>query len=536
MKTTLLTVFLFSMLMNSAQPFSSDTISVNNISARFFSNGMVSYGGNAGQLSTTNDAHFFVPKDSGVQALFGAGLWVGGYDNVFGVLHMSSVRYDDSLTNFRPGPIANSYGGSYQQRYNHVWKVSRQQIDYHQQNYNSISYVAPADITNWPGNGNAANGEPGILAPFVDLNANGMYEPQLGDYPDVPGDEALYIIYSDHSSVNSTNYGNKLQVDVHLMVYGYQGTASPALNNSLFMHYAVVNRSDDGYHDLLLGSWNDFDLGDFSNDRVGCDTSLNSFFVYNGSSPDVDLQGSKGYGAMKATFGVKLLNRKLTSFAYFTNGATFAQTDPSTPHQHYNYMDGFWADGTPFTYGSVGYNGGTATKLMFPGRPCEAGEWSDQTSGQQAGDRRALGSTGKYNLPAGESICLDIAYVFATGSSQATCIADGVDSLAVRMQQVQSFYNSSTASCYDLALGTSDFYEEGAVVYPNPANDKATLQLPNDELYNLRLLNVNAQEVFNVIGVSSRYTFHTSHLAPGVYMLVAENRDRRITGKVVIQK
>jgi hypothetical protein len=535
MKHLLLPAFLFSVLLNSAQPFNSDTISVNNISARFFSNGMVSYGGNAGQFSTTSDAHFFVPKDSGVQALFGGSLWVGGYDDVFGVLHMSSVRYDDSLTNFRPGPIASSYSGNYEQRYNHVWKVSRQQIDYHQQHFNDVGYVAPADLTNWPCNGNTANGEPGILAPFVDLNSNGVYEPQSGEYPDVLGDEALYIIYSDHANVNNTNYGNKLQVDVHLMVYGYQ-SSSAALNNSLFVHYAVVNRSNDGYNDLLLGSWNDFDLGSFANDRVGCDTTLNSFFVYNGYLPDLDLQGSKGYGTMRASFGVKFLNRKLTSFAYFTNGATFAQTDPSTPHQHYNYMDGFWADGTPYSTGGTGYNTGVPTKYIFPSIPCDSSGWSDQTSGQPAGDRRALGSTGKYNLPAGGSICLDMAYVFATGSAQATCIADGVDSLAARMQEVQTFYNSSAASCYDLALELPAIKEEEAVLYPNPATDKVTLKLPEDGVYSVQLSDINGKVVLSKASVSSVYTFNTSHLAPGVYMLIAENRDRRITGKVVIQK
>jgi hypothetical protein len=35
------------------------------------------------------------------------------------------------------------------------------------------------------------------LLPFADVNNNGIYDPSYGDYPNVLGDEALYLMYND---------------------------------------------------------------------------------------------------------------------------------------------------------------------------------------------------------------------------------------------------------------------------------------------------------------------------------------------------
>lgn len=512
-----------------AQFYQSEIISTNNISARFFSNGMVSFDG--------NNPHFAVPKDSGTHALFAGCLWIGGFDDTYGVLHASFMRFDDSLTNFRPGPIANNYSGVYQQRYDKVWKVTQQQIDYHRQHFTDVNYAANSAILDWPANGNVANGEPAVLAPFADYNNNLVYEPGFGEHPIILGDEALYIIYSDRFSPNSVNCGNPLNVDVHLMVYAYTGASAPAIRNTLFMHYNIVNRNADGYHDLLIGSWSDFDLGDFSNDRVGCDTSLNSYFVYNASIPDVGMQGIKGYGYTKPAFGIKFLNTPLHSFAFFQNGATSNYSDPVTPFQHYNIMDAIWPDGVHFNWTDLtGYVGGQFNH-MFPGSPCDSTAWSEvNITSITAGDRRALGSSGKHSLPAGSNFCFDMAYVFANGNLQASCIADAVDSLGIRMRQVQTFYNYQADLCDKLSTSIVSLNSGSLLIYPNPASDKVTLVLPEEGIYNVQLSDINGRVVLSRFAITSKYTFNTSHLAPGVYMLVAENLNRRITGKVVIQK
>lgn len=511
-----------------AQVYQSETIAINNFSSQFFSNGVAAE-------ADGGFAHFNVPKDSQTTALYAAALWVGGYD-AGNNLHVSSIRYDDSITNFRPGPIATSYAGNYMQRYDRVWKVNLQQIDYHRQHYSDVAYTPATAITEWPGNGNVANGEPAVTAPFADLNGNLVYEPQLGEYPIIRGDEALYMIYSDHSNISTTQVGVPLGIDVHLMVYAYTDGPSSALGNSLFLNYNVINRSGNSYHDVLVGKWSDFDLGSYANDRVGCDTTLNSFFVYNGTSPDVSTQGLQGYGFKQAALGVKMLNHELYSFAYFTNGAVLAQNDPTTATQHYNYMNGRWNDGTPFTKGGNGYNTGATTNFCFPGDPCGQSEWSDVNSGHSAGDRRALGSIGKFNLPAGGNICVDLAYVFAAVDTGAGCQFDVVDSLSARMQQVQNFYNSSVTSCNAFVLGVEEFAIGSLKVYPNPAVNQVMVELPETGTYKLRLTDLNGRAVIKVEQASALQPLNVSQLPPGVYFLNAEGNAHILKAKLVIER
>ncbi|MCW5907924.1 MAG: T9SS type A sorting domain-containing protein [Chitinophagales bacterium] len=507
----------------------SATIATNNISARFFSNGMVSFDG--------NKANFSVPKDSNAHALYAGSLWVGGFDNTYGVLHISTMTYDDSLTNFRFGPIANSYSGTYSQRYNKVWKVKQSDIDYHLLHYNDVGYTAPTDILDWPGNGNTGNGEPLLLAPFADLNGNFLYEPNLGEYPLIKGDEALYIVYSDRANPNNVLYGNPLKVDVHLMVYAYEGFAAPHLRNSLFCHYNIVNRANDGYYNVLIGSWSDFSLGCFNDDHIGSDSALSTFYVYNGSFPDVDCQGVKGYQTTKATFGISFLNKDLHAFMWYMSSAGFPpHTQAYSPFQHYNFMNAIWGDGNHLTYGGSGYSGTTQHNYIFSGNPCAPSQWSEISNNIVAGDRRGLGSTGKFNLPKSGNLCFDLAYVFAEGNPQAACFADGVDSLKKRIQQVRSFYNFTAPACYSFSTGTAELHENDFHIYPNPAKNTLTVELKDNVVCTLQLFDVSGKEIMRAETRLQALTLNTANVNAGVYFLVIKSATGQFVRKVVIEK
>jgi hypothetical protein len=513
-----------------AQTPDSAVISTNNFAAKFYADGTIA--------SKSVGVKFTVPKDSGANALFAANLWIGGFDDTYGVLHISSGTYDDSLTNYRYGPIGNSYNAAYAQRYNKVWKVKQSDIDYHKIHWKDLGYTTPADILSWPGNGNTGNGEPLLLAPFEDKNGNFQYEPLSGETPIIRGDEALYIIYSDRGNVDHVKYGNPLNMDVHLMVYAYENPADTDLYNTLFCHYNIVNRSNEGYHDVLIGSWNDFDLGCFSNDRVGCDTVLNSFFVYNGTTSDIDCQGVKGYGYSKPNLGVTFLNSELHSFAYFTNGAPWNMADPKNPFQQYNYMDAIWPDGTHFNENS-GYMGDSLTNFLFPGNPCDSSTWSElyYFLNLPAGDRRALGSTGKFNLPAGGSKCVDLAYVFATGNPQAACIADGVDSLKERIQRVQSFYNATTAACHSFNTGVQELSENTLQLYPNPANEVVTVLAGEQNIAQLTVTDVNGRVIYHTQNTGApTHRINTAGFSAGLYFLSAQSGGKTFYGKLVVNR
>lgn len=533
MKNTLLICFsLLALQSTFAQAIDSAILSTNNFAAKFYANGFVS--------STGVTAGFAVPKDSGTHALFAGNLWIGGFDDTYGVLHISTGSYDDSLTNYRYGPIGNTYNAVYAQRYNKVWKVKQSDIDYHKIHWKDLGYTAPADILSWPGNGNTANGEPLLLAPFDDKNGNFLYEPLSGETPVIRGNEALYIIYSDRGNVDHTQYGNPLNIDVHLMVYAYESPANVDLYNTLFCHYNIVNRSTESYHDILIGSWNDFDLGCFYNNRVGCDTVLNSFFVYNGYIPDVDCQGVKGYGYKRPALGLTFLNNTMSSFLLFTNGSSFPGTVYNPlPFNFYNYMDAIWIDGNHLTYGGTGYlnPGGVNTQFAYPANPCDTAGWSDITSGMVAGDRRALGSIGKFNLPAGGSKCVDLAYVFATGNPQATCIADGVDSLKQRIQQVQQFYNTTTPACQSFNTGVQEITNNPLQLYPNPATDIVTINMGEQNIQHLTVTDVNGRVVYHTEKENApTHHINTAHFTAGVYFVSVTAGGKTFGGKLLVSK
>jgi hypothetical protein len=74
--------------------------------------------------------------------------------------------------------------------------------------------------------------------------------------------------------------------EVHCMVYVFSDIDNPALNNTIFVNYMVINRSQDVLSELRFSVFADADLGYWGDDYVGCDTTRNMAFIYNGDDND----------------------------------------------------------------------------------------------------------------------------------------------------------------------------------------------------------------------------------------------------------
>jgi hypothetical protein len=79
--------------------------------------------------------------------------------------------------------------------YDKIWKVSYTDINNFITAFNSGSVVATPDMLTWPAHGSGNNSR--NLAPFVDYNGDGIYNPNDGDYPKIKGDQTLYFIFND---------------------------------------------------------------------------------------------------------------------------------------------------------------------------------------------------------------------------------------------------------------------------------------------------------------------------------------------------
>lgn len=199
-------------------------IDANNIKTNFGADGTLF-------LNDTN--YFEVPKNSNRATIFAGALWASGIDDG-GVLRVAANTYKQSGTDFWPGPVANTYDSLYDTKYQNVWKVSKQEIQNHIANYNNANYNMPWVIENWPGNGNVLNGEANRLAPFQDLNSNGTYEPQLGEYPIILGDQAVFFLFNDVRDTHTESGGQPLGLEFHAMAYSFSDNTNADLYNTVF--------------------------------------------------------------------------------------------------------------------------------------------------------------------------------------------------------------------------------------------------------------------------------------------------------------
>lgn len=256
-------------------------------------------------LFGTGDAGYEVPKGMGTNASFATSFWLGGLD-VGNQLHLAAQTYRQSGDDFWAGPldtISGSTNSTTIAQYNRIWKLNKSDINAFITNYangsiSSGSYTPLADLLNWPANGNGANSRK--LAPYVDVNNNGIYDPMNGgDYPKIKGDQAIYYIFNDKGGVHQNTGGIPLGVEVHAMAYAYgpgpETSYFPQLAYTTFYNYRIVNRSNMDYHNMYLSIWTDVDIGYYGDDYIGCNVTGNYGYAINGDSIDGTMGTTTGY-------------------------------------------------------------------------------------------------------------------------------------------------------------------------------------------------------------------------------------------------
>lgn len=446
-------------------------LDVNDLSAAFNSGGDISW-------DLIGNPRYEVPKGGGTHALFAGNLWIGGLDGS-GQLRMAAQTYKESGGDYWSGPVADTYDSAYFARYSRVWKVNENDVAAHQISAGMPGYSAPADLKDWPGNGDTTNGEPFLLAPFEDLNNNQIYEPDSGEYPLFHGDQVLYMISNDKAAIHAESGGQALGVDIHLMAYAFDRPASSPLDQTIFLSYRIVNRSQEDFHQLMTGLWLDLELGALHDDFIGCDTASETFYVYNGDSLD-HLTAYGGYGTTPPAFGATFLNQSMSYFrTYDFNESPTGR--PFTASDFYGYLRNYWKDSTLLTVGGDGSQGGIPINYAFPGNVLDTSQWSEVSEQHTGSDRRGVGSIGPFTLGAGEEFCMDVALVF--GRAISGNHLSSVPVMLGRVRDVRTFYEANPKTCelYQASSSTALTPEQQnrmIEVYPNPATSHVSVQLP----------------------------------------------------------
>lgn len=425
-----------------APALSTYQLSINKVNAQLIGAGGLFY-------SYSEDTSLYeVPKGTGKNPLYSAGLWIGG-KTAGGVLKTAAQSYGIGQ-DFWAGPIDidGKVNAQQCQDYDRHYYVSKAEIDQFKKDG-----TVTDNIKNWPGN--RSNNTP--LAPYVDVDSDGIYNPSKGDYPQIKGDGMTWWVYNDIGNVHS-HYPSPQQIGIEIQESAYAfKTPYIGLDQATFHHFKLRYTGVSVLDSTYIGLFVDPDLGNFNDDYIGCSPKRNIGYVYNGDDDD---EGERGYGRVTPAIGLRILegiedqnrtNVRLSKFMYFTERTNSSQADPVTFQGVYNYLKAVWNDNTPLTYGGSGYKVTSTDKadFAFPGKddPQDRAEWTEAIAQNPSGDRRIVLSMGPVTLQPGATLDFTIGIPFV----QAGTSKQSLDSLLKISDEQQLFFDSG---CDTNKIGT----------------------------------------------------------------------------------
>lgn len=425
----------------------------------------------------------------------------------------------------------------YDDKWRQVWKVSKTDISQFQSDFlaNTVDFTRYPDIESWPAHGDELLGEDRNLAPFIDVDMDGRYDPLGdGDYPCIVGDQALWWVFNDLGPHGQTQ-GKPLGIQVEAMAYAVNCSQTTCPDTSLdyttFLHYEITNKNDSSFTDLRMGSFFDTDLGIYIDDFIGSDSALRMAYVYNGDAID---ENPNGYGANPPAFGICLLPNGHTNGSFNMIGYrnTFDQMgNPSTAEHHYNYLNSIWRDGQHLVNNGLdGYPGtasGPPINTIYPSNDGFCGGqftgWSEVSANNVPNDRTLLMATGGYTLQPGETMHYDIAMPWVRGNSNFASVCD----LKTAVSNIIPWWqNQLDRSCFDLVVGTDKpvVKADGLRIFPNPNHGSSLIAdcgRPVAGLGQLEIWDMHGRRIYRqeLQEGSTQVRIETGQLSPGIYLV-----------------
>ena len=361
------------------------------------------------------------------------------------------------------------------------------------------------------------------LAPFKDYDGDGFYSPDNGDYPwydflqeidcanrkredIVPlyGDRNFYWIFNDKGNVHSESQGEPIGMEIRAQAFAF--STNDEVNNMTFHNYVLINQGTQTLTNTYFGVWVDPDVGNATDDYVGCDVQRGLGYAYNGDPVDEPIQGSPGYGETPPAVGVDFfegpyqdadsIDNPLTTnfsdavdslgipydgigigygdgvidnerfgmrrFVYYINSNNSIFGEPRNPQDYYNYMNGIWKNGQKMAYGGngvgveTGANPDIQADYMFPGDtdPFNWGTggtpvdpWDEETAGNAPLDRRFIQAAGPFTLEPGDYNNITMGVVWARAAAGDPF--ESVKLLRVADDKAQALFDN----CFEIVSG-----------------------------------------------------------------------------------
>ena len=329
-------------------------LSINNVRARINTGGNMWFDGNT--------ARYYVPKDGSSTAMFCAALWIGGQDENK-QLRVAALRFGQDGDDYWPGPLTVDKNAAVNKSVCEKWdkhfRITKAEVEAFvagcQKNAQGQIIGGPTDqsliteaIKTWPAHPEnyAELNQSKYLAPFKDVDGDGIYDYTKGDYPYydfngdlcpvvakqsgqkynpvrtmedsigtggqpvhggilvdqvLKGDETLWWVFNDKGNAHTeSKSANPIGLEIRAQAFAF--SMNDEINNMTFYSYEIINRSTFTLQNTYFSQWVDPDLGYAHDDFVGCDVKRGLGYCYNGSA--IDGPGTGAYSGNPPAVGI----------------------------------------------------------------------------------------------------------------------------------------------------------------------------------------------------------------------------------------
>lgn len=457
-----------------ASPALSKTAAVTNDVGYFNVNRIANYFENNGLITSsqwdTDRNGMEWPQFLDTYVSYSSGLWIIGKVNN----HLRSA-VAEYASEFVPGAA----GVPYDSLKNKIYLVSRSDLTNPHSN---------PDVVNWP-----------IIegAPWLDVNQDGIYNVDDGDHPEMLGDQMFWYVANDLDTINHKIWGTlPLHLELQTTIWGYDGTyGGVSLQDMLFVKMLLINNGPETIEEAYIGIWDDPELGDPSDDYIGCDTLSQMGFVYN-DGPDAEfgevtpalgyvlLQGPiyESPGDTARAFGRLVpdyTNYKITGFINKYDWPNGAWGMPDIDDD-YRRLQGLKRDGRPI----INTETNQATTFMYPGDPEQNTGLGDgiwvQSDSRESDDMQFVIGSGPVTMAPGDSQEVIIAILVTQGNGPLNSVTRLKSIAPITHTLVGQFFDIETDPAPSLEIDV-----QSATIKADNINDDRIIN--NGETFRLEL-------------------------------------------------
>ncbi|MEO6695793.1 MAG: YCF48-related protein [Ignavibacteria bacterium] len=489
----------------------------NSISTSFSQNGSINFPG------------FEWPKGSGKYARYSSDLIIGAVVNNDTLV----VSGDSGSGEFLPGYTNNSgFPVSFEDTLYRIYKIKNGTVD--------------VDRLKWP-NLVLSNSDQG--APVYFNSVSGMWEPN--DY----GNQTMFFRMTDsypESHLSTRGFKYPLKADVKCVNYSFQ--TQNELDNVLYSHYEIINRSNNVWNKTLFTFFTQDDANDYIG-YSGSDTVNNLGYsyctannsVYGNNGPAVGfkfIRGANFYtGNPNDTLSLYLGKIKRKIAGHKSKGMYsfhwFLDDWPDHYSSIYRSMEGknFWT-GEPIRTPE-----GIITRYHYSGDPETNTGWTMPNS-VGAAYRRTYTTTGPVTVNPGDTQHIVIAQVIAQGVNNLNSVTKLKEASIIAEQNYNNFFE-------DVPIGIKNISSEVPHKfflhqnYPNPFNPSTIIrfEISKQSFVTLKLYDITGREIALFINQNLNpgqyeYKLFTDvfNLASGVYFYKIEAGKFVQTRKMMVLK